>query len=40
MLEETDLYDYTVEELKDMAKTKGIKGYSKMDKDTLVKELL
>ena len=35
----TDNNDLTLEELKDIAKEKGIKGYSKMNKNDLKKEL-
>jgi cell division protease FtsH len=37
--EHTDVADYTINELKDMAKEKGIKGYSKMSKEEITKEL-
>ena len=37
--EMTDLTKLTVAELKEMAKEKGIKGYSKMTKDEIIKEL-
>ena len=37
--EEKSLNDYTVEELRDLAYSKGIKGYEKMKKDELIKEL-
>ena len=37
--EETTLNDLTVEELKDKAKEAGIKNYSKMTKEELIKEL-
>jgi cell division protease FtsH len=36
---EATLSDLTLSELKDLAKEKGIKGYSKMSKDELLKEL-
>lgn len=36
---DTDNNDLTLEELKDIAKEKGIKGYSKMNKNDLKKEL-
>jgi cell division protease FtsH len=36
---EISLEDLTLTELKDLAKEKGIKGYSKMSKDELIKEL-
>jgi len=37
--EEASLDDLTLTELKEMAKEKGIKGYSKMTKDEIIKEL-
>ena len=37
--EEKSLNDYTVEELRDLAYSKGIKGYEKMKKEELIKEL-
>lgn len=37
--EELSLKDLTVNELKEMAKEKGIKGYTKMNKEDLLKEL-
>jgi hypothetical protein len=36
---EASLNDLTVEELKTLVKEKGIKGYSKMTKEELIKEL-
>ena len=36
---EANLSDLTLSELKDIAKEKGIKGYSKMNKEELIKEL-
>ena len=36
---EASLNDLTVSELRELAKEKGIKGYSKMDKEELIKEL-
>ena len=36
---EASLYDLTLTELKELAKEKNIKGYSKMNKDELIKEL-
>ena len=36
---EADLSDLTLEELKDLAKEKKIKGYTKMTKEELIKEL-
>ena len=35
----TSLNDLTVEELREKAKEAGIKGYSKMNKEDLIKEL-
>ena len=37
--EEASLRDLTLDELKDLAKEKKIKGYSKMNKEELIKEL-
>ena len=37
--QELSLNDLTLTELKDLAKEKGIKGYSKMNKEELIKEL-
>ena len=37
--EEASLSDLSLTELKDLAREKGIKGYSKMNKDELIKEL-
>jgi cell division protease FtsH len=39
MLNETNLEDYTINELREMAKEKGIKSYSKMTKQELIEEL-
>ncbi len=36
---ELSLEDLTLTELKDLAKEKNIKGYSKMNKEELIKEL-
>ena len=36
MMEVERLEDYTLAELKNMAKEKGIKGYSKMPKEELI----
>ncbi len=38
-VKEASLSDLTLTELKEMAKEKGIKGYSKMTKDEIIKEL-
>ena len=37
--DEASLSDLSLSELKDLAREKGIKGYSKMNKDELIKEL-
>ena len=37
--EETSLNDLTIEELKEMAKEQAIKGYTKMTKEELIREL-
>lgn len=36
----TDLTDMSVKQLKELAKEKGIEGYSKLDKDSLIQTLV
>ena len=38
-IEEVSLTDLSLSELKDLAKEKGIKGYSKMNKEELIDSL-
>ena len=38
-IEELSLNDLSLAELKNLAKEKGIKGYTKMNKEELIKEL-